>query len=175
MPAETASARLFLALWPTPSISEALHQHDALWRWPDGARRVPSEHWHITLHFIGAVPVPRIPELQQGLAIQFGPFDLMLDRTALWPGGLAVIGSSSVPEAMSRLHAELAGALRSLALPVETRAFRPHVTLARKAQGALRPPAFTSLRWRADAGYWLVRSLPEGGGYQRLHPFGAAS
>ena len=172
--AETASARLFLALWPPVALCDAVARHASLWRWPAGARKVPPEHWHITLHFIGSVPLARIAELEPGLAVPFEPFELELGRAEVWPGGIAVLGSTQVPEALYRLHADLGRALRTLALPVETRAFRPHLTLARQAQGAVPAPVAAPLRWRADQGYRLVRSLPGGGGYQALHRFGTA-
>ena len=49
-----------------------------------------------------------------------------------------------------------------------------HLTLARHAQGAVRPAAPPPVRWRADRGYWLVRSLP-GGSYRRVQPLAGAS
>jgi 2'-5' RNA ligase len=174
-PAPTDTARLFLALWPSPALSDRIARHDAAWQWPPAARRVAPEQWHITLHFLGAVPMLRIPGLAQVLAVPFMPFELKLDRPEVWPGGIAVLGAGAVPDALAQLHADLAAALHAAGLPVESRAFRPHVTLARHAQGAVRPAAPPPVLWRADRGYWLVRSLPAGGGYRRLQPFAGAA
>jgi 2'-5' RNA ligase len=169
------TARLFLALWPTPALSDRIARHDALWQWPPGARRVAPAQWHITLHFLGAVPMQRLPGLGERLAVRFEPFELVLDRPEVWPGGIAVLGAAAVPDALKELHAKLAQALAALGLPVEKRAFRPHVTLARHAQAAVRPAAAPPVAWHADRGYWLVRSLPAGGGYQRVQPFAGAA
>jgi 2'-5' RNA ligase len=155
------SARLFVALWPDARTRRAL----AAWRdachWPPDARPVPDAKLHLTLHFIGAVPHARVAELVQRLAIPCPPFELRFERVTAWPRGLVVIEAADVPDALRRLHAELAAALRTLGLPVERRALRPHVTLARDAAAARWPDAGAALTWPV-AGAVLVQSLPDG-------------
>lgn len=162
--------RLFLALWPDPATTRSL----AAWRdafvWPAGAAVVPTEHLHLTLHFIGAVPAMRLAELTAGLRVPVAPFKLQLDQTEIWPRGLATIGVQQVPAELLALHAALGEALRRLGLPVEQRPFRPHVTLARKARAAAPPVPMPPLPW-AVAGYSLVRSAQ---GYRRLVDYGGA-
>jgi RNA 2',3'-cyclic 3'-phosphodiesterase len=70
---------------------------------------------------------------------------------------VAVWLPQAVPPALGALHARLGAAMAALGLTVETRPFRPHVTLARRAAGALPPPPAAGLAWRAD-GYALVDS-----------------
>ena len=69
------------------------------------------------------------------------------------------------------LHSGLGKALRQLQLPVDDRPYRPHVTLARRSRGAVRPSAQAELRWHVSGGYVLARSLPGGTGYEILHRF----
>jgi 2'-5' RNA ligase len=76
-----------------------------------------------------------------------------------------------VPAALEILHARLAETLRALGLPVEARPFRPHLTLARKAAGAVAPAAAPDIRWPV-AGYSLVQSA---GGYRTLRHYGRAA
>ncbi|TFY99384.1 RNA 2',3'-cyclic phosphodiesterase [Ramlibacter henchirensis] len=174
MGASTASAaRLFLALWPPPRVRQALHAIQTQWLWPEGAALVDPARLHVTLHFLGQVPLARIDEFTRGLAVPCEPhvLDLAQARNTRWPGGLAVLEFDATPE-LARLHAALAQALRSLDCPVEARAYRPHVTFARRAFGA-RPPAdapATLPSWRIDDGYVLVRSVP-GRGYEVLHAY----
>lgn len=157
-------ARLFVALWPDAAALRALAAWQARWAWPRGAAVVAPAQLHLTLHFIGAVPTGRLTELALGLARPMHPFELDLDRTELWPQGLAVLRPDAVPAALTALHTELQAALQQLALPVQARAFRPHVTLARRATGALPPSEPATLQWSVR-GYALVQSRS---GYQTL-------
>lgn len=166
------TARLFLAVWPPPAVCDALAAHQRLWQWPEAARTTPPERLHLTLHFIGAVPAARIDALTLGLRTRFAPFELTLAQPEVWPGGIAVLRPQQAPAALQALHAQLARKLHELALPVDARPWRPHVTLARKAQGARRPASNAGIVWPARAGYALVRSLPGGSGYQALQSFG---
>jgi 2'-5' RNA ligase len=164
--------RLFLALWPPPAVHAALLAHAETWSWPAGARRTRPERQHITLHFLGNVDTVMLPRLRRELALPWEGCELVLDRTEVWPGGIAVLEAGEVPMPLQQLHAQLAERLLALDLPVERRRFRPHATLGRKATGALPPPLFTPLRWPAAPAYALVQSLPGGRGYETLQSFG---
>lgn len=171
-PSPATPLRLFLGLWPPPPLAVALQGHADAWTWPAAARRTPPERLHITLHFLGDVPAARVPELRDGLAVPWSGCAMTLDQAVVWPGGIAVLEAITVPAALQQLHAELAEKLRQLALAVEQRRYRPHVTLARKATGARPPAGFTPLRWDAAPEYLLLQSLPGGRGYTPLHRFG---
>jgi RNA 2',3'-cyclic 3'-phosphodiesterase len=166
----SSQPRLFLALWPDEGVRDAITEWQARWRWPGGAKLVGREQLHLTLHFIGNVPAARLPDLAAALRVPFEPLDLHFGAGEVWPGGIAVLRPGTTPEPLLALHARLAQALTRAQLPVEARAFRAHVTLARKAAGAA-PPADAALHWRVDAGYVLVQSLANGGGYEVLERF----
>ena len=168
----TSEVERCLALWPPAAVSLALQSHADAWSWVPGARRTRAERLHITLHFIGDVPANGVAGLRQALAVPWEGCELVLDRAAVWPGGIAVLEASQAPEPLLALHAALRERLRACGLPVESRRFRPHVTFARKAQGARAPEAFAPLRWTAAPEYLLMQSLPGGGGYVPLQRFG---
>jgi RNA 2',3'-cyclic 3'-phosphodiesterase len=149
--------RLFLALWPAPAARAALAGEQARWGWPAGARRVAAGSLHLTLHYLGAVAPERVESIGRGLRVPCRRFTLRLDERACWPNRCAVLGPRSMPPALSALHEALARALHALALPVQARAFQPHVTLARDAGAASPPIDAPAVVWRV-AGYALVRS-----------------
>jgi 2'-5' RNA ligase len=163
--------RLFIGLWPTPRQRTALQAHADAWQWPDAARRTRPERLHLTLHFIGSVEEERIETLKEELALPWDGCDLLLDQAQVWPGGIVVLEASQVPASLQDLHARLQERLLALQLPVETRRYRPHATLARKGFGAKPPPDWQPLPW-TSTGYTLVESLPGGRGYVPLQCFG---
>jgi 2'-5' RNA ligase len=152
-----AEDRLFIALWPTPAIRRALCAEQSRWLWPPGAAVTPADKLHLTLHFIGNVPALRVPEVIQGLNVAVPRLALTLDTSECWPNRCAVLSPSRWPASLAALHGALAHALRALALPVEPRPWRPHVTLARRAAGAAPPAQPPSLHWPVH-GFVLVRS-----------------
>ena len=158
------SARLFLALWPAPQVRQALAAcRDAI-AWPAGASPTADAKLHLTLHFIGSVPAAQVDAIAAALQVPVQGFELRLDRVERWPGGTMVLRPAAVPQPLLQCHADLAEALWRVDLPVESRAYRPHVTLARRVAAAmpLAPTApATPIHWPV-AGYALLRSQPDG-------------
>ncbi|HSN34303.1 MAG TPA: 2'-5' RNA ligase family protein [Ideonella sp.] len=157
MAGDADTVRLFLALWPGAASRCALAAAGEGWRWPAGAARVPVERLHLTLHFIGGLPRPRLAEVADALALPFEPFTLEFGRAELWHHGIAALCPLAVPERLRDLHVGLGAALRGAGIATETRPFRPHVTLAKRAQGATPPPEEPHWRWPLR-GYALVIS-----------------
>ena len=166
-----ATRRLFLALWPPPNALSAVLAWRSAWQWPERAVLVPPPRMHLTLHFIGPVPLARLADVEAGLDRPCECFEIEFGRAAAWPGGLALLVPHRIPDALRELHATLAGALKSLDLPVESRAFRPHLTLARKAEDAVPPAEPANLRWPVG-GYSLVVSDH---GYRTLRRYRSAT
>jgi RNA 2',3'-cyclic 3'-phosphodiesterase len=161
-----ATARLFVALWPTAAVRRSLLGQQRAWQWPRGAALVKPERLHVTLHFLGEVPAARIVPLTQALAVPTERFSLSLASPELWPHGIAVLRPHQTPDALLRLHARLRDALQAFGWPTEARAFRPHVTFARRAAGAVPPPDVAPSIWRVS-GHVLVHSMPgPAGGYR---------
>lgn len=165
--ARPATLRLFVALWPDPEVRQALAAcRDGAIR-PAGAAPTPTAKLHLTLHFIGSTPAARVAGLAAALCRPVAAFSLRLDRVERWRSGVAVLRPSAVPEPLRQMHADLGRLLQRLGLPVEPRAFRPHVTLARHvAPGP--PAAVCPVHWPVQ-GAVLVQSLGDGR-YRVLQP-----
>ena len=161
------TARLFLALWPSPRVRAALLDYQKAWLWNAGASLVQPKNLHLTLHFMGHVPRERLALLLKRLAVPFAPFTLTFDQPDLWPSGTAVLAPHAPPADFRQLHDALGQALQRLELPVESREFRPHITLARHASGALPPAGKLELHWPV-LDYALVESVAEPAGQYRL-------
>ena len=151
------TSRLFLALWPDPTVRQQLHAARDAWPWPRGATPVHADKLHLTLHFLGDVPGERLPALLDGFAVPCDPFRLALGQPVLWPHGIAVLEPFDAPPELLALHARLAQALASLGLQPEARAYRPHVTMARRAGSVDVPEPGPAIAWDV-AGYALVES-----------------
>jgi len=163
-----ASQRLFLALWPDPAVRAALRAARDAWTWPRGASPVHTDKLHVTLHFLGDQPAASLPALLDGCAVPFTPFTLALERAELWHNGIATLVPAAPPAALLDLHARLAQALAALGLQPEARAYRPHVTMARRAGGVAVPQAGPAIEWNVS-GYALVES--RGGTYTVLRDY----
>jgi RNA 2',3'-cyclic 3'-phosphodiesterase len=154
--------RLFLALWPDEAVRAALRARRDAIAWPAGARPTATERLHLTLHFLGNVPAARRPAMEAALAMPCTGFVLRLTQQRAWPGGLVVLQASDpMPPPLVTLHGSLGAALRDQAWPVETRAFRPHVTLARHCHPSPPLADVEPLPWSVE-GYALVQSTPSG-------------
>lgn len=164
-------ARLFIALWPDGAVRHDLAAWRDGWRWPRPATPVRTERLHMTLHFIGDVEGERMPELADSLQLPFEGFPLKFERADLWPHGVAVLEPEAVPAPLAELHAELANVLERLALPVDTRPFRPHVTLARRAAGASPPSSGPAIVWKIDRYALMASTLGPGGGYTTVREY----
>lgn len=154
--APSGTARLFLALLPGAAVQAALAAHAGAWRWNADARRYAPADWHVTVHFLGAVPRARLDELRAQLAVPFTPFELRFGEPQRWPHGLAVLLPMAVPPALQQLHDALGRRLRALGLPTDERAYRPHLTLARHAETAV-PPVPPAWGWQVES-YALMES-----------------
>ena len=151
------STRLFLALWPDPAVRHLLAQWRDAWQWPKGAVPVAADKLHVTLHFLGGLPGERLPEFLDGFEAPFEPFRLALPAPAVWHNGIAVLEPAQAPPELLALHARLAQALVALGLHPESRPYRPHVTMARRAAGAALPAGLPPVSWEVR-GYALVES-----------------
>lgn len=163
-------ARLFIALWPDSAERAALAAWRDAWTWPRHATPVRTERLHATLHFLGEVPAERIAPLTAALQVPAAPFTLELGQCALWPHGIAVLEPAGVPQELLKLHDSLGQVLRGLALPVDPRPYRPHVTMARRAANAVAPGSGPRIRW--PVGHYALVSSADGYTVLQRYPLG---
>lgn len=123
--------RLFAALHVPEDIGEPLLRRqqgipDARWRALDAL--------HITLRFFGEVREDIADDLDCELStITAAPFDVGLEGVGAFGEGPdihAVWAGVAESEPLRALHARCESAARKAGLKAETRAYRPHVTLA---------------------------------------------
>lgn len=146
--------RLFVAVWPSPEVREALAEltrpdHPAL-RWE------PAEQRHVTLRFIGDVADEAIADLNDALravAAQKAPRRVELGpSTARLGPGVLMVPVTGLDD-LGRAVCEATAAFGS---PPPERPFVGHVTLAR---GRNRRPVPAELAGQGVDGSWVVDEL----------------
>jgi len=134
--------RLFLAIKPDRPAEGRLGQRvlqvqDAIGGMSASLRWTPIENIHATLHFLGEVNASQLAHLREhlGTAVAGAPFEIGLGEPGVFPatGAPRVVWLDIVQgrERVAQLHAELGRRLVSAEMALESRAFSPHVTIAR--------------------------------------------
>ena len=136
--------RLFVALDIEEEIRERIHAFVEETRplAPD-VRWVRSESLHVTLKFIGEQPEPKVNEIASALAnILMAPFQLTFRGCGFFPTPRSArvfwVGIEAGPE-LAHLAGAIDPALSQFGIAKETRAFSPHLTLARTRGGSGAP------------------------------------
>ncbi|HEX5394076.1 MAG TPA: RNA 2',3'-cyclic phosphodiesterase [Rhodocyclaceae bacterium] len=157
------SKRLFFALWPDAGAARQLHEIGRELQAICGGRLMSRETLHVTLAFLGQVPVERIPELEAiAEAVRAEVFDLHLDRLGYWSHNHILWAGCMAPSAaLVALEEGLQMRLREAGFALEDRPFALHMTLLRKAQCESPVPLARVISWRADE-MLLVESVPGG-------------
>lgn len=157
---ERKSARLFFALWPDEMLRSRLVGAAGSLRKTMAGKWVRPENLHITLAFLGDVASERLPDvLRTGGETAGAGFTLVLDRAEFWPrNGIVCLGARETPPALEALAGSLAGRLGEAGFTMERRAFRAHLTLARKGRSdRTRIDLPEPVAWSVD-GFCLVES-----------------
>jgi len=138
----------------------------ALERQAEQARVVPPENYHLTLLFIGETKrVNEVRETFHLLRVPEEPIEVFIEgigsfkqqRTRTWWVGV------TVTEVLAGIYCELAALYRAAGFSIETRAFTPHITIARKVK-ASEPIVLTAPQYKVKAGsISLMKSTPEAG------------
>ena len=127
--------RLFFALDCPPAQRKAIAQ----WRAELGLRTgkpVPADNFHLTLLFLGAVPlaeIHRVCEAASSVRIPGEALRVALDRLQVWHrAGVLSLAPEQAPPALLRLVYALEQAMPPFGFEETTHEFRPHLTLARE-------------------------------------------
>jgi 2'-5' RNA ligase len=144
-----AVQRLFLAFWPDADALEAIAARQSAFDWPPRARPTSPEKLHVTLHFLGDVAASRLAGLAAVAALPFEGFEVEFGLPALWSHGVAVLEPATDAAALAGFRRRLGEVLQAGGFPVDERPYRPHVTLARHAEGVALPTSLgPPVRWR---------------------------
>ncbi|HEX9628716.1 MAG TPA: RNA 2',3'-cyclic phosphodiesterase [Pyrinomonadaceae bacterium] len=140
--------RVFCAIELPSLVHEKISEHSTRLRAaaPDSpASWSRADSVHLTLKFVGEVPVSRVNDLSQAAANaveEFSPFEIVFGNTGSFPqqGTPRVlwIGVDDYSGKLAQLQAKLDEEGRRLGFEKEARPFNPHLTIARlrKSQGA---------------------------------------
>ena len=115
------------------------HSNRSPFTWPTTARLVAPERLHMTLAFLGNVDQQDEERVRDVLGtLSLTPTILRLTRVTTFDGGVAVLRAD--PHiALGDLRASLLQRIHRLGLPTDRKAWEPHVTLARSAEGCRAP------------------------------------
>jgi 2'-5' RNA ligase len=169
--------RLYFAVWPDARVRESLVRiasHSLKRR----GRAVPAENLHITLAFLGAVTAERQRCMEVAAdELAADAFKLVFTHLGYWQRPRVIwSGCEATPEALLALVGGLRAGMLRCGLEPETRPYRAHMTLARKASVA---PTFgvghDPVEWRVRD-FHLVESktLSSGARYEKLRTWSLA-
>jgi len=177
----TSSKRLFIALWPDVPCRNEISKMQELAAINSGLMTgaVAYENLHMTLQFLGEVPVSAVPVLKSQLGfVSAMPFHISLDRWGHFAkSGILWLGSSSQDNPLQELQA---GVVKATARAQYTdrkrmnreKVYKPHVTLFRKVDHLPRLESFDPIEWLIDR-LVLVESTmhPDGVKYKILQEY----
>jgi len=152
--------RLFLALWPNAEVRDALVAVQG--RFPAGTgRAVSADNLHITLAFLGSTPVERQRCIEEALTgIELPGFTLQLDQLGYWRRPQVLwLGGDTVPGPLKNLVDVVTTVASQCGFILDSRPFRPHLTLFRKVRKTPRDlQVMTPILWPAYS-FALVDSV----------------
>lgn len=167
-----AEKKLFFALWPDNRQREILRDTIGPALSTVEGTPVDRRNWHITLVYIGNFVEDRIPGLRSAVSlIDPGPIRVRFDTLTFWQRPkIAAMMTRTVPPELEHLVRSLQQALIPFGYAPDPRAYRPHITVARKVRQfqdipLARPIELTwsefelveSVSWRGDIQYHPVK------------------
>jgi 2'-5' RNA ligase len=169
----TNPLRVFFAVWPDAPTRAAIAAlaHEAATA--AGGKAPRAESLHLTLAFVGEVPVDRVAALRAigaDAARPTPPFTMTLDRLGGFrDSGIAWLGTTKVPADLEALVDAMRKALAAAGFPVDPRPFRVHVTLARRCRNRVRAATIAPTAWRVERMTLTASELGgEGSRYREL-------
>jgi 2'-5' RNA ligase len=166
----TALARAFVAVFPPPTVLDAIAAElEALRSLPsaDGVRIVHREQWHVTLRFCGRVPdaerlhdellraLDGVAPVETVRLAGAGAFPSARRASVLWLG----VHEASAVAALAGIAAATESACVAAGLPADDRTFRPHVTVARSSRARDLRPLLAALGDRAVGPPWTAAEV----------------
>lgn len=135
-------------------------------------RAITGEHVHLTVAFLGDVETSALSRLRGiGDALPLAGAVLDFDVLGAWrASGVAWVAPQEVPAALTTMCAALHETLQQAGFSLDTRPFRPHVTLARRCVQPHPRAHCAPIRWNVNRLCLIGSELrPEGPLYSQLH------
>jgi len=168
--------RLFFALWPDTDVRDAIAHAAAPLFAACQSRAVPAANYHLTLAFLGGLsPATAADVAIAARGVRFATFDLSLQQAGYWQRSrVAWFAPVGCPQALATLVDDLWNRLAGLGLALDSRQFRPHVTLARDIDEVTGMQLAMPVEWRVQS-FALVQSTAGAAGvtYTVLEEFPA--
>ena len=165
-----STQRLFVAIELPERVKDELRSMQ-----PDcpGLRPTKTDNLHLTMHFIGVADTQRIAAALAPIGSMAECFDITLTSVGTFSsrGRGLIVWTGIEPDArLSQLHFDLGVLLQSVDVAVDTRPFKPHITLARgervrvsQVHDFLNEHREYQARVRVDAVYLMSSELQRGG------------
>ncbi len=160
--------RLFFALWPDDSLREQIARVRQSLPGLERGRLLVDGNLHLTLHFLGNIELEQIDcFVQQAGKVRAKTFDLELETPGYFKRPqVAWLGCQRIPAELVELHHQLGSYIEACGFKVETRAYNPHMTLARKIRKRPDfPKTVQTLSWNVDR-FVLIKSVSVEGGVE---------
>jgi len=135
-------------------------------------RAITGDHVHLTVAFLGDVETSALPRLRAiGDALPLMGAELDFDVLGAWrASGVAWVAPAEVPLPLTAMCVALHDALQQEGFSLDTRPFRPHVTLARRCVAPQPRAHCAPIRWNVSRLCLIGSELrPEGPLYTQLH------
>lgn len=170
-PPKKSPQRVFFALWPDEATREAIggFTRDAVAGC--GGTPIEADNFHMTLRFLGQADGNAMSRMRKAAErVRTEPLRFKLDQLGYWAEPAVFwLGCRKTPDPLLRLVVNLNTELGSEGFLVETRPFKPHVTLARNARHAPESELLEPVSWSSDR-FVLVgsRTTDDGASYTVL-------
>lgn len=163
--------RLFFALWPGEAVRARLAAE--VQTYAGLGRAIAARNLHVTVVFLGAVPVERIDDVHAAAKMtRGGKFLLHLERMEFWRRShLLALIAERTPSELQALADALRSRLRERGFELrDHETFRPHVTLVRDVEREPVAPGVAPVEWPVES-FALVESQvgQRGSEYTVLH------
>ncbi|APE04684.1 2'-5' RNA ligase [Alteromonas sp. RW2A1] len=140
---------------------------------PAAPYAVPAANYHMTLCFLGSISHRQHESLLAELdALSEEPFAFTLDNVGVWNGPKILFASpTSPPKPLMTLAKQVRKCARRSAIEIDSKEYKPHVTMVRKATSAMPLPLFSpNIDVQVDA-FHLFESVstPQGVTYPIRH------
>lgn len=133
---QSFTLRVFFALWPENALQHALYKLSGDLKPVCMGLPARLEMIHLTLAFLGTLPVDRLESLYAAANQVHSPaFNLKIDQIGYWSHSRILwAGSHKSSEGLTNLISRLHAALNNAGLAFDTgKPFVPHISLMRKA------------------------------------------
>jgi RNA 2',3'-cyclic 3'-phosphodiesterase len=152
--------RVFFAIKPDETALKQLSHLAKQLTLTSGGQITKKANIHLTLAFLGEVAIDRLTTLRSvAKGVTATTFDFTFDEIRYWKHNQIIYaGTSTCTPKLLTLVNNLRNTLSTNSFVFDSRAYKPHITLARKVKsGRMLPDLVTPISWRV-AEWFLMQS-----------------